>query len=161
MGHVETRKRERKTGTKVFKTVSKPNAHESKTRLLVVDDAIHVVKVIRDLLEFKGFEVETAQNGDEAIALLRNGGPFDLLITDVRMPEMGGLEVLRWVEKYSPRLPIIIMTGYPTVDDGMKFVQAGVVDYITKPFKFERLYNSAMECLGKTSMKEEEIAQAV
>jgi DNA-binding NtrC family response regulator len=160
MGHVETRKRERDTGTKVFKTVSKPITHKSKTRLLVVDDAIHVVKAIRDLLEFKGFEVETAQNGNEAIALLRNGGSFDLLITDVRMPEMGGLEVLRWVEKYSPRLPIIIMTGYPTVDDGMKFVQAGVVDYITKPFKFERLYNSVMECLGKTRM-EKEIAQAV
>ena len=159
-------KKEKETETMIASMPRKPGPHTSEARILVVDDDTHVVETIRDLLGFKGFDVETAANGKQAIELLAVARHFDLLIVDVRMPEVGGLEVLRWVQKHRTQLPIIAITGYPTVDNGMKCVESGVVDYITKPFRFERLYNSVIECLANSPSnpickQEQQIAQAI
>lgn len=107
--------------------------------ILVVDDDPQVVATIRDILVSEGFDVETAENGKEAIDLVMGSHQFDLVITDMKMPDMDGLEVLRQVQQYKKYLPVIVMTGYATVENGMRCVEAGAYNYIVKPFDTKSL----------------------
>jgi DNA-binding NtrC family response regulator len=80
------------------------------------------------------------------------------MILDLMMPEMGGLEVLKWSQEHGLELPIIVLTGCAALDKGMDCVRAGISDYISKPFKFERLLDSVKECLERSK---DHVSQAV
>jgi DNA-binding NtrC family response regulator len=113
----------------------------------MVDDEPQVAEVLRAILEFEGFEVETAGNGKQALDRITSVDRFDLIITDMKMPEMDGLELLRQVQKLSKDLPVIVLTAYATLKNGLIAIKDGVYDYLSKPFSVEILMNVVHEAL--------------
>jgi DNA-binding NtrC family response regulator len=125
----------------------KTRPRRSKTRILVVDDEPQVAETLLDILVHEGLQVEVAENGRQALDLLMNGHRFDLIITDMKMPEMDGLELLRHVRQLKENLPVIVLTGYATVENGLEAIREGVFNYISKPFSVRLLMNVVHEAL--------------
>lgn len=103
-------------------------------RVLVVDDEENLRVVLRTLLRRHGYEVETADNGEAALSLVESFGP-DFLITDVRMPRMGGMDLLAALRAKGSETTVIVMSAYGNVDLALEALKAGAYDYIQKPFK--------------------------
>ncbi len=133
------------------KTMENKNISKSKARILVVDDEPQVARIVRDLLIFAGFDVTTAENGKQAMNLLNGAEHFDLMITDMKMPEMDGLELLRLTLQLKKAFPVIVLTGCGTVDNGIQALEAGAYDYVLKPFNTEKLLLVVWGALRKTS----------
>ena len=107
-------------------------------RILIVDDEPSIRKVLRAHLGRAGYDVETAENGRVAQQRL-NEVDFHLVVTDLKMPEMGGMELLAWCMDACPGLPVILITAHGTVDSAVEAIKLGAHDYITKPFDQEEL----------------------
>jgi len=107
-------------------------------RILVVDDEKNYLVVLQALLTEEGYEVLTAPSGARALSLVEDDEP-DLLITDMRMPRMSGVELIGQLRESFPQLPVIVMTAYGTVENAVEAMKAGAVDYITKPFENQEL----------------------
>jgi len=131
--------------------VKESGIHKSKARILVVDDEPLVAETLRDLLAYGGFDVETAENGKKAVDLLTRSHHFDLMITDMKMPEMDGLELLSQVHQLKKNLPVIILTGCATVENGIHSLEEGAYDYVLKPFNTEKLMLVVREALESRS----------
>jgi two-component system KDP operon response regulator KdpE len=102
------------------------------TRILVVDDEAAIRRVVRDALEKAGHEVETAAGGEEGAALF-DGGGFDLVVTDLNMPRMDGLELVRNIRARS-ETPVLVLTVRQEEREKVRLLDAGADDYVTKPF---------------------------
>lgn len=113
----------------------------------MVDDEPLVAETLRDILESEGFKVKRAENGREALDTLMSDHRFDLIITDMKMPEMDGLELLRRVQKMKKNLPVIVLTGYATLKNGLQAIREEVYDYISKPFSVSVLMIAVREAL--------------
>lgn len=100
--------------------------------ILLVEDEADVRDVVRDTLSFVGFAVDTAEDGVEAIEKVRETG-FDLILTDLMMPRMDGLELLKRVKEFQPHINVIIMSGYGTIETAVDAMKHGATDFITKP----------------------------
>jgi two-component system NtrC family response regulator len=98
--------------------------------ILVVDDEKNYLVVLETLLEGEGYEVLTSYNPVQALELLRNCDA-DLVITDMKMPKMNGIELLERAKKGDPDLPVIMMTAYGTVEKAVEAMKNGAYDYIT------------------------------
>jgi len=107
-------------------------------RILIVDDEKNYLLVLSTLLGGEGYDVVTAESGARALTLVEAEEP-DLLITDMRMPRMSGLELIQEVKKRYPELPVIVMTAYGTVENAVEAMKAGATDYIMKPFENQEL----------------------
>jgi two-component system, NtrC family, response regulator AtoC len=103
-------------------------------RILVVDDEENIRLVLRTLLKKHGFEVEVADSGEAALALLDAFDP-DVILTDVRMPKMGGLDLLATLKAKQHPATVIVMSAYGNVDLAIEAMKAGAYDYVSKPFK--------------------------
>ena len=103
-------------------------------RVLVVDDEENLRLVLRTLLRRHGYEVETAASGEEALGLVDSFGP-DYVLTDVRMPKMGGLDLLATLRAKNHDATVIVMSAYGNVDLALEAMKAGAYDYVQKPFK--------------------------
>ncbi len=103
------------------------------TSILIVDDDLNVLEVLEARLESAGFSILRAENGRDAVRLLQDH-KVDLMISDMKMPGMSGMEVLSKARTLQPGLPIIFLTAYGTIPDAVKAVKAGAVDYLAKPF---------------------------
>jgi two-component system, NtrC family, response regulator AtoC len=103
-------------------------------RVLVVDDEENLRLVLRTLLRRNGYEVETAGSGDEALGLVDSFGP-DFVLTDVRMPKMGGLDLLATLKAKGNDATVIVMSAYGNTDMAIEAMKGGAYDYIQKPFK--------------------------
>ena len=107
---------------------------DQKLNIMVVDDEAIVGKRLKPTLEKDGYEVETF--GDGTSALDRIGQKdFDIIVTDVRMDDVDGMQILEHVKRHSPRTKVIIITGYATVDLAREALVKGAFDFIAKPFK--------------------------
>jgi DNA-binding NtrC family response regulator len=106
--------------------------------LVVVDDEQGILDVVSRFAQKAGFEVVTCSGGREAIACLESRRA-DLLMVDLRMPDVGGLEVLRSVRDTDPRCQAVLMTGYASVETAVEAIKLGALDYLSKPFDFTRL----------------------
>ncbi len=106
-------------------------------RVLVVDDDPNVASVVRLLLEEEHHEPEVVSSVTGALQTVRQGGP-DLVITDLKLPDGTGLEVLQEVKQMSPDTPVILITAYATVSTAVAAMKAGAYDYLTKPFDNDR-----------------------
>lgn len=116
-------------------------------KILVVDDEIGIRESLQKILQKEGFSVETASNGEEAFKTIRKGD-IDLLITDIRMAGMDGVELLKISKSVSPFTEVIMITGNASVDTAVDSMKQGAYDYITKPFKkadILRAVNKAIE----------------
>jgi DNA-binding NtrC family response regulator len=101
--------------------------------ILIVDDDLNVLEVLEARLQSAGFNTFKAENGRDALRLIKDN-KIDLLISDMKMPGMSGMEVLSKARSLQPGLPIIFLTAYGTIPDAVKAVKAGAVDYLAKPF---------------------------
>ena len=108
------------------------------SRLLIIDDDESVRLLLRDLLEEAGYTVRTAKSGEEALQLIRVA-TYDIIITDLRLSGMYGLEVVKEVRAIDPGIDVIVMTGYASVNSAVESMKAGAIDYITKPFNSDHI----------------------
>jgi two-component system response regulator AtoC len=106
-------------------------------RILVADDEPNLRRVLVAILRREGYEVVQAADGSDAIAAL--GQPIDVIITDLKMPHVDGMEVLRHASAHHPSVPVIMITAFGTVDNAVAAVKAGAFDYIEKPFEQEQI----------------------
>ena len=100
-------------------------------RVLVVDDEPDIRKVVRMTLQKAGYEVIEAENGEKAIEAINTGENrllLDVLICDIRMPKINGVEAIAYFQQEWPRVPIIVLTGFPDTDMATSFLRSGVVD---------------------------------
>lgn len=119
------------TKEKIQETMS-----EQSHKILVVDDEQNMRVALFEALSRNGHEVAVAENGQMALEMIARISP-DLVITDIKMPEMDGLELLRQVKALRPDLPVVIMTGFATVDTAVEAMKQGAFDYLLKPFPVE------------------------
>jgi DNA-binding NtrC family response regulator len=106
--------------------------------LLVVDDDPVTINLLKEVLSKEGYEVTTALSGEEAIALGMEN-VFDMIITDVRMGEKDGIEVLRSFKKISPETTVIVITAFGSIENAIEAIREGAFDYVSKPFKLEEI----------------------
>jgi two-component system KDP operon response regulator KdpE len=117
------------------------------SRILVVDDEAAIRKVVRDALEKAGHEVDTAIDGEEAVAFLE-GREFDLIVTDLNMPRLDGLELVRVVRRTST-VPVLVLTVRQEEREKVRLLDAGADDYVTKPFGVAELVARARALLRR------------
>jgi two-component system NtrC family response regulator len=106
--------------------------------ILIVDDEKNYLLVLQAVLDEEGFEILTAQSGKEALEILKRSD-IDLVLTDMKMPVMDGIELLEHIKARDPDLPVIMMTAHGTVDKAVEAMQKGAYNYLLKPFDNERL----------------------
>ncbi|KJS32897.1 MAG: Fis family transcriptional regulator [Desulfatitalea sp. BRH_c12] len=106
---------------------------ETMSSILIVDDDQNVLQVLEARLQSSGFTIYKAENGQDALRLLKDI-KIDLMISDMKMPGMSGMEVMTKARSLHPGLPIIFLTAYGTIPDAVKAVKAGAIDYLAKPF---------------------------
>jgi DNA-binding NtrC family response regulator len=106
--------------------------------LLVVDDDQAILTLVGTIAQAQGFDVSTTLDATEALQLLRRR-PADLVLLDLRMPGVTGLEILRAIRDIAPRCRVALMSGYATINDAVAAVKLGAMDFITKPFDLQRL----------------------
>src|SRR5688572_20339717 len=107
-------------------------------RLLVVDDDRAILTLVGTIALAEGFDVATTTDGTDAMNELRHR-PADLVLVDLRMPGITGLEVLRAIRAINPRCRVVLFSGHATIDSAVEAVKLGAMDYLTKPFDLQRL----------------------
>ena len=107
--------------------------------ILVVDDELLIRDLLYDFFTDQGWDIAVAESGEKALEILRSR-EFDLVLTDLKMPIMDGLTLTTEVRENYPKLPVVIMTGYPSVDSAVSALRQKVADYIIKPFNINQLY---------------------
>jgi CheY-like chemotaxis protein len=135
------------------------NALGAPGRVLLVDDQQELRRLLERTLVKAGHEVVTASNGREAIALARESR-FDVVLSDVRMPDMGGVELLEQLRAHDPDLPVLLVSGSPDLETAMKAVEYGAFEYLVKPVAFDKLRASTTRAI-ELRRKRHESKQAV
>jgi two-component system KDP operon response regulator KdpE len=107
-------------------------------RILLVDDELAIRRALRPPLVELGFQVVDVSRGEEALQMLRAGG-FDVVLLDVNMPGIGGIETLRRIRAFAPRLPILMLTVRDAEEEKVEALELGADDYVTKPFSMREL----------------------
>jgi two-component system response regulator HydG len=122
--------------------------------ILIVDDDPGHRGMLTTLLADWGFRVEAAADGETAVARCREQA-FDLILMDVRMAGISGIEALREIKAYNPAIPILIMTAYSDVETAVEAIKAGAYDYLTKPLDFEDLRLTMERALDHAALRDE------
>jgi DNA-binding NtrC family response regulator len=125
------------------------------TRALVIDDEQIVLDSVSRILSEDAYEVDTSLNGRQGLAKALEGR-YDVVLTDIRMPDIGGMRVLRDVKRVKPRLPVVIITGYATVRSAVQAMKLGAADYLEKPFTPEQLLKAVKSALKAAAAQEPE-----
>lgn len=132
------------------------NASQPTPRVLIVDDEKVIREILADFLTLEGFWVRTAEDGVAAVNELA-AGPYDLVISDLKMPNMGGLELLEHINRTTPDVVTIIMTGFGTVETAIDAMKRGAYDYVLKPFRIEEVVHIIHRGLEKRRLAAENI----
>ena len=127
---------------------------EEAPRVLVVDDEQVIREVLADFLSMEGFIVRTAGDGSEALVELSRDH-YDLVLSDLKMPQVGGLELLAAVQKHAPSVVVVIMTGFGTIETAIDAMKKGAYDYILKPFKVDEVVHTIRRGLEKRRLHAE------
>ena len=123
-------------------------------RILVVDDEVDLAASCQRLLAGRGYETGVAASAEEALTLVAGAEP-QLVITDLKMPGMGGMELLRTLREQHPEMPVIMMTAYSTVEDAVEAMRLGAVDFVPKPFTPDHLLIVVEKALEGRSLRRE------
>ena len=123
----------------------------SRARILVVDDEETIRELLSKTLALADYEVDVAPDGKTGIDRMRII-PYDLLITDLRMPGVDGLTVIREARRLNTDIPVIIVTGYSTEASAIEAINLGVQGYLTKPFRVPRVLAAAAKALGESAV---------
>ena len=128
------------------------NFQQRSKRILVVDDEENIRQILTEYLSEFGYEVTCAVNGKEALQVYHKDR-FDIILSDLVMRPMDGMELLDEIKKLDPNAIFIMITGYPSVDSAMTAIQKGARDYITKPFNIDEIKMKIERALLEQSMK--------
>jgi len=109
--------------------------------ILVVDDELLIRDLLYDFFAGQGWSISVAENGDKALDVIAHK-PVDLVLSDIKMPEMDGLALTEELRRSHPEIPVVLMTGYPSVDTAVSALRHRVVDYVIKPFNINQLYKT-------------------
>lgn len=129
-------------------------SREATISILLVDDEIINLQNVGHFLSKKGYQVTTAANGSEAISLL-NLTAFDLVITDLKMPDVDGVQVMTSAKQIHPEIEVIIVTGYATINSAVKAMSRGAFYYMAKPIKLKELQDLIIKATEKTVLRRE------
>ena len=128
--------------------------------ILVVDDEQDIRDASERILVRTGFQVLKATNGQEALNILDMDG-IDIVLLDLKMPGMDGLEVLKQIRKRGETIQVIVITGYATVETAIEAMKQGAYDFIPKPFKLTQLRDLIVKALGEVDKKDISSRQSV
>src|SRR5512139_1399857 len=128
---------------KSLKRVDVPNPL---ARILAVDDEAVILDSFRKILVVAGYAIDTVQSGREALGLVQKH-KYDFVFTDLKMPEMDGLDVVKGVKHFSPETDVIVITGYATIESAVDAMKFGAMDYVQKPFTEDELVEFTKKCL--------------
>ena len=134
------------------KSLRRAEVPKAKARILAVDDEAVVLDSFRKILVIAGFSVDTVESGPEALLLVRQND-YDFVFTDLKMPEMDGVEVVKSVRHLRPDVDVAVITGFGTIETAVETVSHGAVDYVQKPFTEEELVAFANRLLIKRNAR--------
>jgi len=120
------------------KTLKRVEVDNPKARILAVDDEEVILDSFRKILVLAGYSIDTVERGSEALTLLKTSD-YDFVFTDIKMPEMDGVEVAKAVKHLCPEVDVIVITGYATIETAVETMKYGAMDYIQKPFTEDEL----------------------
>lgn len=118
-------------------------------KVLLVDDEEEFAATLAERLELRGFQVSTANDGEEALRLVHEDPP-EVMVLDLKMPGLGGMEVLKQIRSNYPKIPVILLTGLGSTRDGIEGMQLGAFDYLMKPIQIEALIGKVREAARST-----------
>lgn len=121
-------------------------------RVLVVDDEPAVRTIVRMILEKAGYEVLEAENGEAAITALNTGENrlvLDVVICDIRMPKINGVQAIEYFQREYPHVPVIVLTAYPETKMAVSFMRSGVADYLIKPVDARKLKDAVDKAMER------------
>lgn len=125
------------------------------SKILVVDDEQGIRSVLTDVLEDEGFSVASVATGKAALEALKSEEIYGLLILDVWLPDMSGIEVLEAVSKEQPDLPIVLISGHANIDIAVKSVSLGAYDFLEKPLSIDKIINVVNNAMKISELKNE------
>ena len=121
-------------------------------RILAVDDEPVILDALRKILALEGFSVDTVESGPEALGLVQRND-YDFVFTDLKMPGMNGVEVVKGVKHLRPDTDVAVITGYATIESAVETMRDGAVDYVQKPFTAQELSSFARQLLVKRQVR--------
>ncbi len=131
-----------------------------KIRLLLVDDEEEFLMASSQALGRRGFDVEIAPNGVTALEMVGKS-EFDVLVLDVKMPDIDGIEVFKQIRETLPDLPVVLLTGHSSIDDAFQTSKNGVADYLSKPIDMDELATRLHEVVGKAGCRVETVSEGL
>jgi len=126
--------------------------------VLLVDDEADFVEIMTKRLKKRSLQVEVAYSGPEALAVLENTEKVDIVLLDVKMPGMDGIEVLGHIKEHSPLVEVIMLTGHATVDSAVEGLKLGAFDYLMKPCDIKVLMQKVQAAMER---RQEQIEKAI
>lgn len=121
------------------------------TKILVIDDERSIRNTLKEILEFEKFEVEVAEDGIEGLEKLEKGN-FDVVLCDIKMPRMDGIEVLEKIQEKEPDTTVVMISGHGTIDTAVEAIKKGAYDFIAKPLDLNRLLITVRNAMDKTKL---------
>ena len=118
------------------------------SKILIVDDEPRILLLMQSLLKANGYDIVTAGSGEKALEVVRGGG-IDIAVTDLRMQPMDGMTLFKEIHQIAPKMPVILLTAYASVETAIEAMKLGIFDYITKPFKVDDM----VACLRRAEEK--------
>jgi response regulator RpfG family c-di-GMP phosphodiesterase len=125
-------------------------------KILIVDDEPSICDILEKFLKKKGYEVVRSNDGAMALELVKSDS-IDLVVSDIKMPGMSGVELLQKIREHDRTLPVLITTGFPTLDTAIEALKLGAYDYLTKPFHLEEIGEKIKRALEQRRLEEENI----
>ncbi|MFQ5459025.1 MAG: sigma-54-dependent transcriptional regulator, partial [Myxococcota bacterium] len=126
------------------------------SKILVVDDELSMREFLEIMLKKAGYDVESVADPEQALMHVEND-TYDLVITDVLMPKMNGLDLLRKIKEVSPEVVVLMMTAFATTETAVQAMKEGAYDYITKPFKVDEIQLIIEKALEKKRLFRENV----
>lgn len=120
-------------------------------KVLIVDDEQSIRRTLRDILEFEKYEVDEAADGMEGLVKIKQN-QYDVVILDIKMPKMDGMETLDRIQELNPELPVIMISGHATIDTAVEAVKKGAFDFVSKPPDLNRLLITLRNAMDKSSL---------
>jgi two-component system nitrogen regulation response regulator NtrX len=122
--------------------------------ILIIDDEKSIRNVLKDILQHEGYQVEEAPDGEQGLKLFQSK-PFDLVLCDIKMPKMDGMEVLQQIMAINTEIPVIMISGHGSIENAVEAVKKGAYDFISKPPDLNRLLITLRNALDKNTLVKE------
>lgn len=123
-------------------------------RILVIDDEKSIRNTLKEILSYEGYEVTEAQDGSEGLKLAEKE-KFDIILSDIKMPKMDGIEVLEKLQELSPETPVVMISGHGNIETAVEAIRKGAFDYISKPLDLNRMLVTIRNAMDRSSLVKE------